>query len=555
MSDSTNHNVIGTDSILPAYNPEGLWKTWAVNEIYTGGQGKNRYVPKVNDHVIEPVTNTRYRVKSLDQTNLLAELEALGGNNSLALTSTDMLFASGPGWPSQAYRVYLDNTIFPYRLNVDSFLSIRSVNAAYAKIIYGSIYGEYEVVSKVYDGSGHLLTDQVGLDLLAVEPGWQNYHIKALKTCHCTRNFENGDVLTVVTFSADGGILNMTPLSVVNSNFIRDLNAPQRYITHISVQSPFVSETNPELILLPLNWTKSSMNMMGVLHYSDGSQAVLPIDGNKFTLQGIDQLLSSIAGHEIDMVLHYALEPTEATYHETASFNNGISTNLRVRMIDANYSYSVKLFVFPYWDVVYQGYRLKWYLFNLERNVYREVTGNVKFAANSTLFDGHQFGVSQRLQVSLNLRDIMPTFKPFVHTQIVEISLYGTPQDYPTPWLSKHNVTDAKPFGAALKALRVSNYVVNLKSGIATYPVWLTKLYKETYPLSEAPAELDALVTPTHFHLINGGQTTVFEVSKWGDNLTLPAAVTMYSNIYIVFSKQTSVGELFLSIAALNIQA
>lgn len=554
MSDSTNHNVIGTDSVLPTYNPEGLWKTWAINEIYTGLQGKNRYVPKVNDHVIEPVSNTRYRVKSLDQVTLLAELEALGGNNSLALTSTDMLFASGPGWPSQAYRIYLDNTVFPYRLSVDCFLSIRSVNAAYAKIIYGSIYGDYEVISQVFDGSGNLVTDQVGMDLLAVEPGWQNYHIKSLKTCHCTRNFMDGDVLTVVTFSADGGILNTTPLSVVNSNFIRDQNAPQRYITHISVRSPFVSETNPELILLPLNWTKSSMNMMGVLHYSDGSEAVLPIDGNKFTLRGIDQLLSTIPGHEINMVLHYALEPSEASYHESASFNNGITSNLRVRLVDANFSYSVKLFVFPYWDTTVQGYRLKWYLFNLERNVYRDVTGNVMFAANSPLFDGHQYGATQRIQVSLNLRDVMPTFKPFVHTQIVEISLYGTPQDYPTPWLVKHNVSDVKPYGAALKAKRVNTNVLNLKSGLANFDLWLTKLYKESFPLSETPYELDAFIAPTHFHVINAGQTTSFEINMWDQDLVLPALVTMYKNVYIVFSAQLPAGELFLSMAGLNIQ-
>ena len=554
MADSTNHNVVGTDGIVPSYNPEGLWKTWAINEIFMGTVGKNRYVPKVNDHVIEPVSNTRYLVKSLDQVTLLSELVPLGGNNSLALSSTDLLFATGPGWPSQAYRIYIDDNVFPYRLDVDSFLSIRTVNAAYVKIIHGSIYGEHEVISQVYDASGTFLTDKVGLDLLAVEPGWQNYHIKAVKTCNCTKKFLNGDTLSVVTYSSTGHVLNVTPLAVVNSNFIRDLNSAQRYITHTSIRSPFLSETNPELLLLPLNWTKSSMNIMGVLHYSDGSEAVLPIDGRKFSMRGLDQLLSSIPGHSFDMVLHYALEPTEATYHETSSFNNGINTKIRVELVDPNYSYSVKLFVYPYWDTPTQGFKLRWYMFNLERNMYRDVTAEVKFAANSNLFDGYRFGATQRLQVTLNLRDVMPTYKAFQHTQVVEVSLYGRPMDFPTPWTVKHNLTDANVYGGALKAQLKGLTTISVKSGIATQEEWLQRVYKDTYPLMENPENINLLINPTHFHILHGSQITTFPISDWDLDLNLPVTVKQYDTVRILFTRQVSSGELYLSMAAMNVQ-
>lgn len=554
MTDITNHNVIGSDGIVPSYNPEGLWKTWAIYEIFTGEVGYNRYVPKVNDHVIEPVTNTRYRVKTLDQVTLIAELETLGGINSLAMSSTDMLFATGPGWPSQAYRIFLDDTVFPYRLDVDAFLSIRTVNAAYVKIISGSIYGNYEIISQVFDASGTFVTDKVGLDLLAEEPGWQNHHIKAVKTCNCTKKFLNGDTLTVVTYSSDGHVLNATSLSVVNSNFIRDLNAPRKYITHISLRSPFVSETNPELLLLPLNWTKASMNIMGVVHYSNGSEVELPIDGRKFTLRGLDQLLSSIPGHDFDMELHYGLEPTEATYHETSSFNNGINMPVRVRLVDSNFSYSVKLFVYPYWDTGSQCFKLKWFMFNLERNLYKDVTANVKFSSSSGLFDGYSFGSTQRLQVTLNLRDVVPTYKPFVHTQVVEISLYGRPSDFPTPWTVKHNLMDKKVFGAGLKAKLLMPNTISIQSLQLKYEDWLSRLYKETYPLSETPEDGNFFIEPTHFQIIHGGRTTIFPIESWDKNLALPEVVNMYDNIYIIFTKKISSGEIFLSVAGLNIQ-
>ena len=554
MTDTTNHNVVGTDGIIPSYNPEGLWKTWALNEIFTGDVGSKRYVPKINDHVIEPVTNTRYRVKSLNQITLVAELETIGGNNSLALSSTDMLFATGPGWPSQAYRIFLDDTVFPYRLDIDAFLSIRTVNAAYAKIVYGSVFGSHEVISQVFDAAGVFVTDKVGLDLLAVEPGWENHHIKSVKTCNCVKKFVNGDTLSVVTYSSDGHVLNTTSLSVVNSNFIRDLNSPRKYITHISLRSPFVSETNPELLLLPLNWTKASMNIMGVVHYSNGSEAELPIDGRKFTLRGLDQLLSSIPGHDFDMELHYALEPTESTYHETSSFNNGINTHIRVRLVDSNFSYSVKLFAYPHWDTASQGFKLKWFMFNLERNFFKDVSGNVKFASSSNLFDGYSFGSTQRLQVTLNLRDVIPTYKPFVHTQIVEVSLYGRPTDFPTPWTVKHNLTDKRAFGGGLKAIRLFPNTISIKSLQQNYEEWLTRLYKETFPLSETPEDNTFFIEPSHFQIVHGGRTTCFPIESWSEDLVLPEVVNMYDNVYIVFTKKISSGEIFLSMAALNIQ-
>lgn len=554
MANATNHNVVGTDGIIPSYNSEGLWKTWAIDEIFTGGIGKNRYVPKINDHVIEPITNTRYIVKSINMVTLVSELSPIGSVNSLALSANDMLFASGPGWPSQAYRIYLDDTVFPYRLDVDDFLSIRSVDAAYVKIIHGSIYGDHQVVSQVFNTSGVFTTDKVGLDLLALEPGWQNYHIKSVKTCSCSQKFKNGDTLTVVTFSSAGHVLNMTPLSVVNSNFIRDLNAPLKYITHTSLRSPFLSETNPELLLLPLNWTKSSMNIMGVVHYNDGSEIELPIDGRKFTLRGLDQLLSSIPGHEFDMTLNYSLAPSEASFHETSSYKNGINTNIRIKLIDSNYSYSVKLFVYPYWDSAYQGFRLKWFMFNLERNIYLDVTGSVKIAANSQLFDGHRFGSLQRFQISLNLRDVLPTYKAFVHTQIVEISLYGSPVDYPTPWTVKHNSVDDEIFGAGLKATKVTSNAVSIKSLQTNYTDWKTKLYYNTRPLTETQNDPLTTIEPTHFYIVNKGVSTLFPITSWLNTLNLPGTITLYDNVYIVFVRKISTGTLYLSMGALNIQ-
>lgn len=553
MTDATNHSVVGTDGIVPSYNPEGLWKTWEINEIYTGTLGHKRYVPKVNDHVIEPVTNTRYLVKEIDQVTLIAKLEPLGNNNSLAMSSTDLLFATGPGWPSQNYRIFFDDTVFPYRLDVHSFCQIRSVKAAYAKIILGPLYGPHQVISKVYDAGGNFVSDRVELDLLAVEPGWQNYHIKTIRSFNCTQKLVNGETLTVVLYSQDGHMVGNTVLTVVESNFMRDAHAPQRYITHISLKSPFLSESNPTLLELPLNWNTAAMNLTGVVHHSDGRTVELPVDGRKFSMRGLDQLLSSIAGQEMDMVLHYKMDDDETTTNEVSSHNNGINLPIRVNVVNANYSYTVKLYAYPYWNNSSKSYSLKWYMLNLERNLFREVTQHVRFSTTTGVFDGFKFNAIQRLQVLVNLRDLFPTYRPFVHTQIVEITLYGDPNDYPAPWLVKQVGSDALPYGADLCARLVNNTTLKLDNGLSS-DEWLRRVYKQTYPLTEYPEDLDSVIQPTHFQIHHNSQMAEYPIEMFNQEVSLQTVFRRWDTVEILFLRRISSGDLYCSMAAMVIQ-
>lgn len=553
MTDATNHSAVGTDGIVPSYNPEGLWKTWALSEIYTGEAGKNRYVPKVNDHVIDPVSNTRWLVKEVDQITLIATLEPLGNTNSLAMSSTDLLFATGPGWPSQNYRIFFDDTVYPYRLDVHAFCQIRSVKAAYAKVIYGPIYGPHRVISKTYDAAGNFVTDRVELDLVALEPGWQNYHIKTVRTFNSTEKFVNGDVLTIILYSQDGHQVGSTVLTVCESSSMRDAHAQQRYITHISLKSAFLSPHNPAQLDLPLNWTTSSMNLEGVAHYSDGKTVTLPVDGRKFSMRGLNQLLSSIPGQTMDMVLNYRMDDDEASTMEISSHNNGINLPIKVEVVDANYSYTVKLYAYPEWNTASRSYSLRWFMFNLERNLFRDVTSHVRFSTTTSMFDGYKFQSVQRMQVQVNLRDLFPTYRPFVHTQIVEVTLYGDPNDYPTPWLVKHVGSDPMPYGGDLCARLISVSEVNIGNGLSEDD-WKRRVYRQTYPLTEYPEDEDTFIQPTHFQIYHGDQMAEYPMDSFGDNLGIHSHLKRWDTIHIVFVRHVSSGPLYCSMASMIIQ-
>lgn len=552
MSDAVNHNVFGTDLVQPVWNPKALWKTWDIQEIYTGTVGENRYVPKVRDHIKDPMTNQTWVVTAVDQITLIPTLQALGTSNSQVLSSQDLLFASGPGWPSQTYRIFIDDTTFPYRLDVDDSLHLRAVSAAYVKIVRGSIYADYSVVAFQMDAAGNIETDNIALDLVAVEPGWVNYNIKTIRPSFTNTKFADGDVLTVLVFSREGHLLSHTPLVVVNSNFIRQSTAPIKHIKNISLKSPYLSETNPSLLQLPTNWNNNTLNIKGVLHYSDGSSVELPIDGRKFSLDGWDSMITSIPGQPFDFNLRYSMDAGEAAAPEVSAFNNGINLPIRAVLVEVNNSYSVKLYAYPVWNKISQTFVLKWYLTNLDRTFFRDVSQLVRIAANSASFDGSLYGQLQRLQVSLNLRDVFTTYKSFVHTQAVDITLYGSPVDFPSPWVVKHNRMDSAVFGAGLFAKRVTNGIT-LASDIPTKEEWIMRFYENLRPITENPTDPLSIETPNKFSVVFGGQTTDFDIDQWDQNLILTVVPQTQDTVTIVFKRSSASGDLVLGVAATSV--
>lgn len=551
MSDSENHNVVGSDGIQPVYQPKELFRIWDIDVLYTGQQGSGRYVPKQNDWAVVTTTGSRWRVISVDPVTLIPTLEPFGDSINMALTAEDLLFAQAPGWPSEAYRIYLDSTIFPYRLDVDTFVTIRQVNAAYVKIIHGPLHGPHEVISKIYDASGNFVTENVPLSLTALEAGWTNYSWKCVDTCFTNKKFKDGDVLTVVVYSQDGHMLSFTNLAVVNSNFMRDLNAPRRVIKNIYARSPFLSETDPQRLLIPLNWNKSSMNVEGVVQYNDGSEVALPIDGRKFQLGGWQQILSSIPGQEFDLVLRYMMDGNESAAPEVIAHNNSIPYVMRGEVVQANNSYTIKLYPYPIWNFSTSAYSLKWFLINLDRQFVRDVTAYVRAAANTQVFNGALFGVVQRLQVSLNIRDIVGTYKPFVHTQVSEITLYGTPHNYPTPWVVLGSLTDNIPYGGNLRADKESAKSLSVHNNIEKYEDWLQRMYLNLFPLSETPEYTSSVIRPTHFIIKYKNQELTIPVENWRDVLFFVDDVDKHETVYLTWIRETSDAYMYLAIGAL----
>ena len=89
--------VAGSDGVAPVYNPANRWQIWSLKEIYNGNIGANRYVPNVDDYVIDTITDERYRVVSIDPTTVIPVLKKIVPLNVGSFSDVDVLLGVGPG--------------------------------------------------------------------------------------------------------------------------------------------------------------------------------------------------------------------------------------------------------------------------------------------------------------------------------------------------------------------------------------------------------------------------------------------------------------------------
>lgn len=554
---SNTMSVTGTDGIVPVYDPEGRWCWWSLNEIYVpNGPGTKRYVPKVDDYVIDPVTFTTYIVKAIDSITLESTLQQIRpANMSYTLTETDVLFGVGPGTQSDTYRMYVDSSVVPTVIDVDARLKVGGTMCEYAQIFLGSDTSDAgKIISRIYDASGNFISHNVPLELVAID-SHVNYSIKKVSTCYTNQTLVDGEVVTVVLYSADGHVVSKRQLLVENTAFIRQVNAGKKYVTSISLECPFLSATQGTIIEYPLNVPINAINLVGVVNYSDGSSMKLPVNGVKFSMLGLEQYVSTIIGQKMDLVLSYKLDSDEAVYGAVTSDNKYVTAAYTLRTVNPNNSYAVKVFGYPVWVDQANGYVMNWFLFNLDRNVWFNVTPYVEFAENTGAFNPLGYGYMQRKAIQLNLQDVSGAFKPFVHTELVEIILNGRPSADSTPWTVRNGSSSSdEKFGTGLYANRdEANYRnLDVSSGFTTQADWLAALYYKTYPLIDRVGETDPPV-PTHFILSYGNDSIECAVSNWNQIAVFSSNIPLGATVFIRFIKRTPTTELELSMAAMMV--
>jgi len=551
------NGVIGTDNISPIYNANRRWQIWNMDEIYLGDIAANKYVPKINDVVFEIIGTaiTRYIVMDISLTTLVPVLHEANKTDYGNFTDEDLLLGVGPGTQSDTYRILIDKSVVPYRLTVDGRLTVAGSMCRWAKIFKGHILSENGVViSRMYDANGNLLSENIPLELVA-NTLLDNRAIKRISPCYTNADLQDGEVVTAVHYDDAGFVVSKRQLLVENTAYIRSVDASVKYIVSISLKSPFISTTNVRLIQYPINVPLAGLNLIGVVTYSDGQVVELPVDGTKFSIFGFEQYIATIVGQKIQVVLKYALGPNESNYISNIGSERHISEIYDAITTNVDGSYNIKLYGYPVWiNAPTSTYRLEWYMYNLDRNIKYNVTPYVVINTAYRAFDPNSYGVVQRLNVSLNIRDANGSYKSYIHAQTIDIILSKQGTERINNWTVGFDPDQDPKYGVGVyttvRYVSSSRWVVKVNCNSATLSAWLDKVYYNTLPLFD-PAVEAAPPAPTHFALIINGIRTEYPISNWNSDIVVNHAVTNNSTTFIQFFIRTNSSDLHLSVAGL----
>jgi hypothetical protein len=565
MTDLTNlATVVGTDNVAPMYDPNSLWHIWNMNELYLGTAGNKKHIPKVGDevHDIQGLSITRFVVIGINEETLIPILHQEASSTvTEALTNEDLLFGVGPGTASDTYITYIDRSVFPYRLAVDARLSIAGNKCQLCKIFLGADVSDSGVViSGIYTQSGALITENIPLELVA-NSVLNNYAIKTVQTCYTTFSLEDGSLVTAVFYDTAGFVISKRQMIIRNTGFIRSTDASRRYVVGVSMETPFLSTTENKTIIYPLNVALNAINLIGVVNYSDGSSARMPVDGTRFSVEGLEAYAATIIGYKTDIVLKYRLSANETAYGAYLGSEDHISEIYHIVTGNSNGSYAVKIYGYPVWIDSVNGYKIDWFLYDLDRSIHTNVTSNVLINSTITPYNPKLYGVKQTLSISLNLKEVDGTYSSFVHVQFIDIILNkpGTSRpdlDSISNWNVSAIAGQIPNYGNGVYAtfFRMSStqYKLKINANAANLAGWLAKTYNTTYPLVNGYSELTPPV-PTHFTLTVGNTVVEYAITDWNGDFIYNSALVNNSTVYISFFNRTTDTDLQLSIAGMSL--
>jgi hypothetical protein len=568
MSDTSlsTAGIVGSDGRVPIYNPESRFQVFKLSELFMGpgSPGRERYVPNIDDLVIDmDLDGLQYKVVSVDPATLIPTLREMKPPKSSGdMSDEDLLLGPGPGTQSDTYRVYLDKSVMPYTLAVDARLSVAGTMASYCRIFRGAdLTNAGNIISLLYDSSGTVISNRVPLEMVGLiddtnGQGQSNISIKTVPVCYTTQDVPNGEVVTAVFYSDAGNVISKRQLLLEHTSFIRSSALGTKHITHISLECPFLSQSNPNLIELPINVLLTGLNLFGVVHYSDGSRRRMPVDGTKFSMLGLERFIATVVDQSVDLVLTYRLSNDEASYNASAGEFRFVRQNYRIKVMQQSGAYNVKLYCYPVWMNEVDGYDLRWFLYTGNRDVTYDVTNYIEYATNSPVFNPIRYGINQQLNVAVNLQRVNGSYRNYRHAQIISVVLYGPGTDRDTNWTIAFDPSQNPPFGednyANLEFINYNLYKLKLDVGAADIQEWLERLYYRTRPLIDQFKE-QVPPAPTHFRLRFGTQDLIYPISQWNTEFTVANGLENNKTLFVEFIKRTPDTDLLLSIAGMPI--
>jgi len=556
---SVDPGVVGTDGFPPVYQPHRRFTTFREEELFMGLAGNKKYVGNVGDIVYSVVGNRIYHkeIVYVDESTKIPTLRKLEEpDEDTTLTDEELLLGRGPGTDSDTYRIFIDKSVRPFYAAIDARLDIRGSMASIGRLYKGAdVYDETGRISLLYDASGNFLGNDIPLQLVDRQ---DNVAVKIMPPFNTLADLDDGERVTALFLSDEGGMISTRQLTVVNSGFIFKSDRHLRYVTGISLRTDYLSSSDPSIIDFPIGTTQLSMNLRGVVHYSNGDEVEMPVDGTKFEFIGLDNFLATSPGKRFKGFLKYKLSDEEVHFGgSVVGAERFFQSEYTIRTLVQDGAYSVKLFAYPNWIDQTNGYRMEYFLMNLDRSICQRVTPHVRLGENSPAFEPLSLGIKQNLNVQLDLNKALPSFKSHLHAQVIGISLITAGGESGTNWRVEYEPGQNPQFGTGnygeMVFINANLKRVKLDMGLTEQSEWLERLYRTSKPLMNVVTEADA-PSPTHFAIITNAFRTEHLLSEWRDVFDLGQEIYHGHTLYVEFFRRTVNNDLHLAIAGIPLR-
>jgi len=519
-------------SSLYIHTPDtNRFNIWHISDLYFGEPpSKEVWRPNVNDMVIDWDVGI-YRVLSVNEESIpvLQLISRFSQDSRFNTESTSLITALSDYQPSAATKIFIDTSVSPAILSVDGRFVCYGSEPTRCVFFRGtdtSINGE--VISEVYNGSGDLIGDQVPLELINAEGT-----IKRPVQFKTTKAIEAGEVVTAVFYTDSNGVYSKQPFLVSSSAGFRPGDISEKYIDSISLRGDALSDTQEDLIENTVGTPLNVALLKGVLHYNDGSETEVGIDGVKMVLRGLNNFDTSYVGTPTSVVLQYYPSLNEKFINGSINGSPSISHVYKLANIARDSSFSLKIFIVPVWDAGTTSYSYRYFLVNLEGDLFTEVTADVDaMLEGGGLLSGTDFTTRQDAVFSLDMSTISPTiYGTYVHTQKTDITIDQPGAISGQTWLIDYIGDQTNMFGQDLKAsCNAIGDTINIANGIGILENWLTELYYAIEPLYDNTV-LTQAPTPTHFSLIyDDVETDKVVLTDYSSNIPLSVGMGNFTN-------------------------
>lgn len=554
---------------VPSFNrsayldPErGFW-TWNRTEIVSFPGETNKFIPNKNDAVRDWEQGV-FRVVEVDQTTGVSILERwIEPPHPDTDGEENVLIATGPGYSSESYRMFLDQTVTPHTLAPDLRCHFYGTEVQGYKVFKGSdISEEYGVlISEFYDASRNYLGTTVPVTL-AVLPGMlpgtvYEHGVTAPMVGYTSVSLPDGDRVTLVAYSANGKQLSTAQLVVVNSQAISQPDTSKAYVKGISIESSWLSSSDPKVIEFPLNVAVESLPMFGLVHYRNGKNVRSAVNSGPMELMGLRNYIATEVGQEFGLTLSYQLAADEISYGLNPTTERKITSRYIARTTPAEGAYECRLFVYPVWVSAAIGYRLEFWLYNQDRAKFWNVTPQIQLGSTSRPFDPKGYGFIQDLTYAVNLNQVDGIFKPVRFSTKIQVALLQDGGNGEANWEVTFRPDQNMAYGRDLKAdlemVQTNIWNLRLANDAQTKEQWLAKMYYAAEPLINPEVEINA-PEPTHFRVRFLHNVYEYSLSQWKDVLKVNNDLGANGAlVYIQWIRRTAGTDLQLAMTAVPV--